>query len=327
MTFKLKALVVGIAGVAMSVGLATARADVGSLANDCNDSDGVPVGTATCAFPGFSLAEKILMGASEQTVSIGSGLADGFGCPLVAGSYSVEVNVHQVAGVYQGIMRVDGYTHLTQVQADGPSIGPKQVTQLVTSDWTTGNINGRFHQNLAGTMTMDAKGSIMYGEADWDADNTRLDEHLIKDFYLGAATPATIVDGDINDANDCLAPTLDDILSGACIVADAGDHNPLDPLTPVRVVRDNGLEVITKKVVTENLLPGDPLLDIGAPKGKWRQTSFYRQPNGGGFGRLVFTKVRIAPFKAASCMQRLDLDLNGNQADIDGTGTLIITNI
>ena len=39
----------------------------------------------------------------------------------------------------------------------------------------------------------------------------------------------------------------------------------------------------------------------GAPKGKWRQTSFYREPNGPGNGRLVYTKVRIAPFGNPEC--------------------------
>lgn len=316
---KLTKIATALSGVGLMMGLSGP-----AMSQDITDPDGCETtnNVTQCAFPGFSLTEKYMVTLLEQHASIAAGLADGFGCTGVAGTRSINVNVNNAGGT----SKYDGYTVQVALRADGPGAF-KEVTRIETSDATPGTVAGQFHSGLVGTFTGDEQFSIMYGGADWNAGSARLDEHIIKDFYLGAAKPPVIID---NPANPSICPigseTLADFLGANpnCLVTDAGDYNPFDPVTVPRVVRDSGLEVITKKVVTDDLIDGG-LIDIGAPKGKWRQTSFYRQPNGGGHGRIVFRKVRVAPFDKPDCMLVMDLNLSGNQSTINGSGTITHT--
>lgn len=274
------------------------------------DPDGL--GEPTCAKPDATRGEGVLWTAAEQAVSIVAAIADSRGCFSAGRGVDVDIEVDAAFSPdlhWVGTTDLGGFTYSTTERAydDDQQDG---VRRFDTAAVSSGTVLGATVSELAGSFYTDGAFSIMHGDADFRHGSSELDEHLIKDFYEGIAVPPTFVDPLTGAPVPCDEAAF---LAGNCIVDDPGDYNPNDPFEPVRIIRDNGLEVTTKKFIVDDLTAENTLakLEVGAPKGKWRQTSFYREANGPGNGHLTYTKVRIAPFGNPVCALRLDGEVTG----------------
>jgi hypothetical protein len=341
MKMKILAAAVG-AGVMMMGSAAMAQTIDGT---PCEAVPNGGLGAQTCKLPDATRAEGVLWTAAEQAVSIVSAIADSRGC-FSSGNTPIPLTI-QVDYAFNplapdvhfvGTSKLGGtgeqFTYLTKERAYDPTQqqGLRRIDTSADDAAAANLVNkvlGAKLSELTGAFYADGKYSIMQGGADFRHGAAELDEHLIKDFYEGIAVKPTFKAGPggacVLQANGF--PTEQDFLDKKCVVDDAGDYNPLDPLEAVRVIRDNGLEVTTKKHIVEDLqttVQGGNLIEVGAPKGKWRQTSFYREPDGAGNGRLVYTKVRIAPFGAPVCALQLAGTVKNTVDNPDFTGTITL---
>lgn len=289
----------GIAAAMMSAGLmagGTAQAQTID-GTPCENFAFVGLGNETCALPNPTPGEGVLFTAAEQVVSIVSAIADDIGCPAVAlgGAITVKIDLQNAIAPYVGITTI-GTAKFNTTQSANSTAEHNGVRQFLTSHNTTGKVVGgvgAFGDGLTalvGTYVSDGPYSIMHGDSDFTFNGSLMDERVIKDFYQGIPAPSEIVAGQ-TAAN-------------------------------TRVIRDNGLEVTTKKAPVPNLA-GAGQLTIGHPKGKWRQTSFYRGPDGAK-GKLTYTKVRIAPFGNPECALQLTGDVNQSLSFPDFDGKLTV---
>jgi hypothetical protein len=281
------------------------------------------LGEETCKKPNATRGEGVLWTAAEQAVSIVSAIADSRGCfqaqTLGPVSLSVEVELAGPVLHWYGNSTLGGLQFTTTEQVHDAS-QQDGARKYLTQDMVPGNVLGQQVSELSGAFYSDGAYSIMHGDSDFRHGASELDEHIIKDFYEGIPVPPTFGDGP-NGA--CPVPATEaDFLAGRCVVVNAGDHNASDPFERVRVIRDNGLEVTTKKYIFPNLLGSNTFVEVGAPKGKWRQVSFYREPDGPGNGALTFNKVRIAPFGNPECLIRLSGTVRGTVDDPRFSGTI-----
>ena len=112
-------------------------------------------------------------------------------------------------------------------------------------------------ENYIATYGWDSSGSIMWAEAYMDVDGDDYDQHIIKDFW------------DVSEDKQ-------------------------DPEHQVKIVRDEGLEVITK-------------LDF--PRTKWFQESIYIREDGQP-GKIDWIKTQIAPFGSDLCKMTFTGDVD-----------------
>jgi hypothetical protein len=245
------------------------------------------LGQETCTQPNPYPGEGVLFTAAEQVVSIVSAISDDVGCPAVmlGGPINVKIAANlSFPQSAQTTIGTAGFSTLEQVNSQHYSTPfvHNGVRVHVTGNPTNGVIvKGLFGQGLtalSGTYFTDGPYSIMHGNSDFTYNGDQLDEHLIKDFYQGIARQEEVA--------------------------------PDNTIRNTRVIRDNGLEVTTKKATVSRLDQESTVL-VGHPKGKWRQTSYYRGPDGGD-GALTYTKVRIAPFGAAECALQLTGAVTGS---------------
>lgn len=308
MTYKRKILAAAIIGFGMT-GFGPAALSQVIDGTPC-DPDGL--GNPTCEKPDATRGEGVLWTAAEQAVSIVSAIADSRGCFSAGGGVNVDIEVDAAFSPdlhWAGSTDLGNFSFSTVERAydDDQQDGLRRYDTAVMA---AGTVLGATVSELAGSFYTDGAFSIMHGDAEFRYGSAELDEHLIKDFYEGIPVPPTFVDP-ITGAPVACNKSL--FLAGGCIVDDPGDHNPNDPFESVRIIRDNGLEVTTKKFIVDDLTATNTLakLEVGAPKGKWRQTSFYREANGPGNGHLTYTKVRIAPYGNPVCALRLDGEVRG----------------
>lgn len=253
------------------------------------------LGEETCTMPNPTPGEGVMFTAAEQVVSIVSSIADSYGCAVLSGGpISVTIRPNANLAFPQSATTTIGAAEFVTTEVansfhfDTGSAGDngvsvrKHETVLDANTGVRGHIvtSGPFSSvfvrglwELAGEFYADGPYSIVFGSADFNFNFDELDERVIKDFYQGVPVAAEVV----------------------------GTNALLDN----RIIRDNGLEVTTKKFDVVNLAnPSVDLLDVPHPRGKWRQTSFYRGADGIA-GQLTYTKVRIAPFGALECVVQL----------------------
>ena len=235
-------------------------------------------------------------------MSIVSAIADDIDCSAIGAAITVKIDVKNQSTPYLGVTTIGGAAFDTRQVANNNDQhnGVRRFFTSHTSPAQDGNVIsgvGAFGTGLtalSGDYVSDWAYSIMYGSSNFTHNGSLLDERVIKDFYQGIPSISEIVDGQ-TAAN-------------------------------TRVIRDNGLEVTTKKNTVPDLDPVSVLtqhINLGHPKGKWRQTSFYRGPNGKK-GQLTYTKVRIAPFGAAECILQLTGDVINSISFPDFDGKLTV---
>lgn len=310
MNWKLNSIAAAMMSAGLMVGAPNALADQPLVdGSDCEQWDFAGLGNETCALPNPFPGEGTLFTAAEQVVSVVSAMADALGCQAlqIASPITVKIVPKFDAGTAgaANTTTLDGGAQFDTVEVaethfvDTAHNRHNGVRQHETSHVTDGGI-GIFGEltALAGTYISDGPYSIMHGTSDFTYGTNDLDERVIKDFYQGKAQA-----GEGPNGNETAAE-----------------------LEQIRIIRDNGLEVTTKKHDVLDLTTGTtPLLTIGHPIGKWRQTSFYRGPDGGtDDGVLTYTKVRVAPYKSVECMLQLNGAVTNNISEPEFNGTVTV---
>lgn len=310
MNWKLNSIAAAMMSAGLMVGAPNAFADQELVdGSDCEQWEFAGLGNETCALPNPFPGEGTLFTAAEQVVSVVSAMADALGCQAleIASPISVKIlpkfdagtagaaNTTTLGGTAQFDTVEVAETHFVDTDHNRHN----GVRQHETTHVTDGGV-GIFGEltALEGTYVSDGPYSIMHGTSDFTYGTNDLDERVIKDFYQGVAQTGE-------------GPN--------------GDESPLE-LAQIRIIRDNGLEVTTKKHDVQDLTAApDTLLTIGHPIGKWRQTSFYRGPDGGtNDGVLTYTKVRVAPYKSVECVLQLRGLVKNNISEPEFTGVVSV---
>jgi hypothetical protein len=299
MNCKLKPIAAAVIGATFMMAGPSAFAGSNVSGAGCDTDPELGLGQATCLAPDVTAVEGAIFVAAEQIVSMVSAITDNIGCFQASLQSGPSVTI---TGQMQGpqafaFAKLGGYkfvaVEIVNEEATADFFGNLQggVRKLVTADIAAGAVLGENISALVGTYVADGAFAMMTGNSDFNHGQAQLDEHVIKDFYKGVPQP-----GDEFEGNPTVVPHL---------------------------VRDNGLEITTKKSFYNNLNTPQALDElVGAPKSKWLQTSFYRRPNGqgGNGGKLEFIKTRIAPFGSLNCVVTLDITGGGNADQMTLTG-------